>query len=187
VRPREVHLDGLGGKHTGLHPYTGSLQGRRATGGHRVRVDLPEHHTGDAGAHQRIDARTRPPGVAARLERDVGRPSPGGRTGSPQRFDLGVRAAGSAVVSLPDHRASGIGDHRANQWIDVRWGSSAGQFEGTPQVVLVAGLGGVHCSAVLRVGMVGLGEVPLRCDVAVGGDAAAVGQHPGQVEHVPGS
>ena len=100
--PDPVQRARLVGEQPGLDLDARGAQGLGAAGGDRVGVGLGDDHPAYAGREQGLRARTGAAGVVARLERDHGRGAAGRRAGPGQGVDLGVRAAGAAVVALGD-------------------------------------------------------------------------------------
>ena len=78
---------------------------------------LGEDHPAYAGVDQRLGARAGPPDVVAGLERHDHGAAPGSGAGLPERDDLGMRSARTAVEPLADRRSRGVDDDRPDTWV----------------------------------------------------------------------
>ncbi len=115
------------GEHTGVDGDPRRPQHRPAGAGHpRVRVLDADHDPGHPGRDQGLDARPRPSGVGARLQRHVHRAAPSPITRGGQRGDLGVRAARRGRRTTSDHLPAG-GDDAAHPRVRGRDEADAGR------------------------------------------------------------
>ena len=159
-----------------VHADAGFAQLGRSLARHqRVRVAAAHHHARNAGGDERLGARGLLAGVAARLERDVGRCAAcmatsrvGGRRGFGvlcirlvvggatravgKRVALRVRLPALLVQALADDAAVAH-EHAAHQRVRVRPAPTApGQLDGAAHEAGVIGAARVHRSAALRFG-----------------------------------
>ena len=116
-----------------------------AAGGLLGRVVGGDHDAGDAGLDDRVRARRRAAGVAARLERDVHRRAAQvGAGGGGDRRALGVRAAELGVEALAHDRPSWTITAPTSGFGLVAPAPALGELDRPGEVLVVGGLKGAH-------------------------------------------
>ncbi len=133
-----VQLAGLIFKHPGLNLNSGRLKLFKTFSGHkRVGIFHRCHHLRDSGTDDGLDTGPGAPPVDAGLQVNIKHCPPGALAGLLQGHDLGVRGAGSLMITGPDD-LSVANHHCANHRVGVSFASSpASQVQGGPHESII--------------------------------------------------